>query len=124
MVAISPVLQTPSPVSVIGTVGLFALFLSLTAHLAARNVLGDVTPTKALGVGVGPAVIAVLSVLVSIPAGIGVVVALVVDGVAIHLLYDQPRRTTVYITVIHTIVTVILGSVLIGGLILVSSIPG
>jgi len=124
MVATFSLLQTPSPLSVLGTVGLLGLFLALTAHLAARNVLGDVSPSKALGVGLGPAVVSLLTQLLSIPGGIGVLVAFGVDGLAIHLLYDQPRRTTVYILVIHTIVTVILGSVLIGGLVLVSSIPG
>jgi len=41
-------LQTVTPVSVLGTIVLFALFLSVTAHLAARNVLGDVDPRRAL----------------------------------------------------------------------------
>lgn len=119
----TPVVQTPTPLSVVGTVGLLALFLALTAHLAARNVLGDVSASKALGVGIGPALVSVGTQLVSAPGGLGVVVALVVDGVAIHLLYDQPQRTSAYIMAVHIIISVILGTVLIGGLILVATLP-
>jgi hypothetical protein len=114
----------PSPLAVIGTVGLLALFLAVTAHLAARNVVGDVSASKALGVGLGPAAISLLTTLLDIPGGIGVIVALAVDGMAIHYLYDQPRRISLRITVTHAIVTVLLGTVLIGGLILAMSVPG
>jgi hypothetical protein len=125
LVSTPVVVQTaPSPLSVIGTVGLLAVFLAVTAHLAARSVLGDVSPSKALGVGLGPALVSVVTQLVSAPGGIGVIIALAVDGIAIHLLYDQPRRTSVYITAVHTIISVILGTVVIGGLILVATLPG
>jgi hypothetical protein len=119
-----PLQAPPSPLAVIGTVGLLALFFALTAHLAARNVVGDVSAAKALGVGLGPAVVSLLTTLLGIPGGIGVIVALAVDGMAIHYLYDQPRRTSLRITVTHAIVTVLLGTVLIGGLILAMSVPG
>jgi len=119
-----PLQTSPNPLAAVGTVGLLALFLAATAHLAARNVLGEVSPIKALGVGMGPALVSMLTALLSIPGGVGVLVALAVDGLAIHLFYEQPRRTSVYITIIHTIVSVILGTVLIGGLILVASLPG
>ena len=116
--------QTPPATAVLGTVGLLALFLAATAHLAARNVLGDVAPSKALAVGLGPALVSVGTELLSIPGGLGVLFALVVDGVVIHLLYGQPRRTTAYITAIHVIITILLGSVLVGGLIVLASLPG
>jgi len=116
--------QSPPPTAVLGTVGLLALFLSVTAHLAARNVLGDVPPSKALGVGIGPAIVSVGTELLSIPGGLGVLVALVVDAAAIHLLYGQPRRTTAYITAIHAVITILLGSVLVGGLVVLASLPG
>ena len=119
-----PLQTTPTPIAVLGTVGLLALFLAVTAHLAARNVLGDVAPSKALGVGIGPALVSVGTELLGVPGGGGVLVALGVDVVAIHLLYGQPRRTTAYITAIHAIITVLLGSVLIGGLIVLASLPG
>ena len=124
LVVTAGVAQTPSPIAVLGTVGLLALFLAATAHLAARNVLGDVAPSKALGVAIGPALVSVGTELLGVPGGLGVLVALVVDGVAIHLLYGQPRRISAYITVIHVIVTILLGSVLVGGLIVLGSLPG
>ena len=124
MVATHALQATPGPIAVVGTVGLMGLFLTVTAHLAARNVLGDVSPVKALGVGFGPAVVSLLTQLSPIPGGLGVLAALAVDGVVIHLLYDQSRRTTVRITAIHAIISVLLGTVIIGGLILASSVPG
>ena len=54
-------LQTVTPITVLGTTLLFALFLSVTAHLAARNVLGDVDPRRALYVGPLPAVIGIVA---------------------------------------------------------------
>jgi len=124
MVATHALQTTSGPIAVVGTVGLLGLFLTVTAHLAARNVLGDVSPVKALGVGFGPAVVSLLTQLSPIPGGVGVLAALVVDGLVIHILYDQPRRTTVRITAVHAIISVILGTVLIGGLILATSVPG
>jgi len=119
------VLQAPpSPISVLGTVGLLALFLSITAHLAARNVLGDVSPTKALGVGAAPAAVSVATPLLSLPGVAGIFAAIVVDGVAIKLVYDQPRRVTLSLLAVHAIVSVLLGTVLFGGLILLSTVPG
>lgn len=121
----SLILQAPpSPIAVLGTVGLLALFLSLTAHLAARNVIGDVDPIKALGVGVVPAVVSLATQLLNLPSGIGVAVALLLDGVAIHYLYDQPRRISIYTTAIHVIITIILGVVIGGIIILVGTTPG
>ncbi|MFC7043457.1 DUF7473 family protein [Halonotius sp. GCM10025705] len=118
-------LQTsPSPTAVLGTVGLLALFLSVTAHLAARNVLGEVAVVKSLGVGVGPAVVSTVTTLLSLPGPLGILLALAVDAGAIHLLYRQPRRTTALITAIHAIITVILGTVVGGAVILYLSAPG
>ena len=114
----------PSPMAVLGTVGLLALFLSITAHLAARNVLGDVAVVKALGVGVGPAVVSTGTALLSLPGVLGVFVAFAVDAVAIQLLYQQSRRTTGLITAIHAVITVILGTVVGGVVILYVSAPG
>ncbi len=115
---------TPPPTAVLGTVSLLALFLAATAHLAARNVLGDVAPSKALVVGIGPALVSVGTELLGVPGGLGVLLALVIDGGAIHLLYGQERRTTVYITAIHVVITILLGSVLVGGLVVLASLPG
>ncbi|XVH32927.1 DUF7473 family protein [Haloferacaceae archaeon DSL9] len=112
-----------SPLAIAGTLGSLAVFLSLTAHIAARNVLGDVGPSKALGVGLLPAVVAVLTVLFSLPAALGILVAVLLDGLAIHALYGQRPRLSAYITFIHIIVSILLGTVLIGTLLLVFSAP-
>lgn len=123
--AVGVIAQTETgALAIAGTVGLLALFLSLTAHLAARNVLGDVPVVAALGVGVGPAIVSVATPLLSVPGGVGVALALAVDAGAIHALYGQPRRTSAYVTAIHVIVTVILGSVLFGLAVLLVSVPG
>ena len=115
--------SSPSVVAALGTVGLLALFLSVTAHLAARNVLGDVAIVKALGVGIGPAVVSLATQLLSLPSGLGVAVAIAVDGTAIKLLYDQSPRTTAYITLIHAVITIILGAVLGGAVALFVTAP-
>ena len=114
---------SPSPTAVLGTVGLLAIFLSVTAHLAARNVLGDVAAIKALGVGVGPASISAVTRLLSLSSALGVGLAIAVDAGAIYLLYRQPRRTTLLITAIHAVITVILGVVVGGAVILYLSAP-
>jgi len=117
-------LQTVSPVAVLGTTVLFALFLSLTAHLAARNVLGDVDPRRALYVGPLPAVIGVVGGAFSLPEALIVPVALVVDGVMFGWSYEQPRRIVVGMTVIHAVITTLLGLVLLGVLVLFAARPG
>ena len=117
-------LQTVSPVAVLGTTVLFALFLSLTAHLAARNVLGDVDPRRALYVGPLPAVIGVVGGAFSLPGALIVPVALVVDGVMFRWSYEQPRRIVVGMTVIHAVVTTLIGLVLLGVLVLFAARPG
>ena len=78
---------------------------------------------RRLGVGIGPAIISTVTTLLSLPSVLGVGLALAVDAGAIHLLYRQPRRTTALITAIHAIVTVILGAVVGGAVILYLSAP-
>lgn len=112
-----------APLAVVGTVALFALFLSLTAHIAARNVLGDVAARRALLVGPVPAVVAVVATTFGVFPALGVVVALALDAVAVHLVYAQPPRLTAYVTAIHVVVSVILGAVLFSLLALFSSAP-
>lgn len=113
-----------NPVAVAGTVGLFALFLSITAHIAARNVLGDVEVKKAFVVGPLPAAIAVVSTAFGLSPFLAVAVAIVVDAVAISLLYKRSRRLTAYITAIHIVVSIILGAVLFALIFLIGSAPG
>ncbi|MFW5917207.1 MAG: DUF7473 family protein [Halorubrum sp.] len=118
------ILQTVTPVSVLGTIVALALFLSLTAHLAARNVLGDVDPRRALYVGPLPAIIGVVGGAFSVPEALLVPVALVVDGVMFAWSYDRPRRLVIGMTVIHAVITTLLGIVLLGITVLFASMPG
>lgn len=113
-----------SPVAIAGTAGLLALFLSITAHIAARNVLGDVEVKKAFIVGPLPAAIAVVSAALGVNPFLAIFVALVVDAVAISLLYGRSYRLTAYVTGIHVVVSIILGSVLFALVFLLGTAPG
>ncbi|WP_058367624.1 DUF7473 family protein [Haloparvum sedimenti] len=112
------------PLSVLGTFLGIAAFLTLTAHLAARNVLGDVSPRRALGVGPVPAVVAVASGALSLPAALTLPAAVLLDWFAIRWRYEVEGRTTTLITVIHFTVSVLIGLVLVAAAVLLSSRPG
>jgi hypothetical protein len=134
-------------VASVGTFLLLAVFLSVTAFLAARNVLGDAPPTRALLVGPVPAVVAFVFrvldtvvlpdamtlggsfVTVTVPTETAVpltalVVAVVLDVAAIAYAYDVEWRLAGYVGFIHLVITVILGTALGGMLFLLSSAPG
>ncbi|MUW16048.1 hypothetical protein GJ633_16740 [Halorubrum sp. CBA1125] len=117
-------LQTVTPVSVLGTILVFALFLSATAHLAARNVLGDVDPRRALYVGPMPAVLGVVGGALSVSEAVLVPAALLVDGAMFAWSYDQPRRIAIGMTLIHAVITTLVGIVLLGVTVLIASMPG
>ncbi|WP_049937548.1 DUF7473 family protein [Haloplanus natans] len=113
-----------SPLAVAGTAALFALFLTLTAHLAARNVLGDVPVRNAFLVGPFPAAIAVVAAALELPSIPALLVALAVDAVLIKYVYDIDRRLTAGVTAIHAVVSIILGSMIFSLYVLVLSAPG
>ena len=115
--------QAP-PLAVAGTVALLALFLSLTAHLAARNVLGDVPIRNGFLVGPLPAAIAVIAAALELPSLPAVAVALAVDTLVIHYVYDLDRRLTAGVTLIHAVVSIILGAIVFSLYVLVRSAPG
>jgi hypothetical protein len=115
---------TPSPLAIAGTVWLFALFLSITAHIAARNVLGDVAVRKAFAVGPVPAAVGVLAATFGVNPFLALGVAVVLDGLLIAALYGAGRRLSAYITFIHVVVSIILGTVLFGLFVLIQSAPG
>lgn len=82
--------------------GMFLLttaFYALTAHVAARYVLGDVPITSALLVGPVPAI--VLLALLEFQPLLAVVLAFVADFVAIKLVYDIPPLRAGLVTVVH-----------------------
>ncbi|GAB3320982.1 hypothetical protein EI982_13795 [Haloplanus rallus] len=112
------------PLAVAGTVALFALFLSVTAHIAARNVLGDVPIKNAFLIGPVPAAVAVVAAALELPSIPAVLVALGLDAVLVHYVYDLDRRLTAGVTAIHAVVSVILGSVVFSLYVLVRSAPG
>lgn len=116
--------STATAVAVAGTAALLALFLSLTAHLAARNVLGDVPVRNAFLVGPLPAAIAVAAGALDLPSLPAIAVALVVDALLIGYVYDLDRRLTAAVTAIHAVISVILGSILFSLYILIRSAPG
>jgi hypothetical protein len=112
------------PVAVAGTFLSFALFLSLTAHIAARNVLGDVPARKAFAVGPWPAAVAVVFTALSWPSAVAVALAVALDGLAVDRVYRPGRRLSLYVTFIHAVVSVLLGAVIVAGFLLLGTAPG
>lgn len=115
--------SSATPLAIAGTAALFALFLSVTAHVAARNVLGDVDPRRALLVGPVPAVVAVGSTALNVHPALAIALAIALDAGAIAYAYGRSRRLTAYVTFIHLVVTVLLGTVLFALAILLSTAP-
>jgi hypothetical protein len=111
-------------VSVIGTYLLFALFLSFTAFLAARNVLGDVPWRRYLVVGPPLAAIAFLGATFGLNSFLALLAALLVDAGLVARLHAIRPRLVVAITVIHFVVSVLLGAVVFGVVTLVGTMPG
>ncbi|WP_416838318.1 hypothetical protein [Haloferax sp. DFSO52] len=109
--------------AVAGTFALFALFLSLTAHIAARNVLGDVEVKKAFAVGPVPAAIAVVFTTFGWNSFLALGLAIALDFVLVRYLYGQDARLSAYIVFIHFVVTIILGTIVFGLLVLLTSAP-
>jgi hypothetical protein len=113
-----------NPAQVAGTFVLFALFFTLTAHLAARNVLGDVEVKNAFAVG--PVIPAISFVFVSLgwPGLLAIPLALVADGLLFRYLYREPPRVAAYVTFIHVVVSIIIGVIVFGLLAIIRSAPG
>ena len=118
------VLQTSAgPVAVAGTFLSLALFLSVTAHVAARNVLGDVPVRLGLTVGPGPAAVAVVGAALSLPAAATVPLAVALDALLVRRAYGLGRRLLAFVTLIHAVVSVILGAILVAGFFLLRTAP-
>jgi hypothetical protein len=95
------------PLAILGTVLLAALFYGVTAHLAARYVLGSVPPVPAAGVGVVLAGTALL--LRSFGPAPVIVVSLAMDVIAIKRFYALDWRPTAVVTLAHYALSAILG---------------
>ncbi|RBI63490.1 hypothetical protein DMJ13_02840 [halophilic archaeon] len=114
-----PLLGELTPI--VGTYLLLAGFLTLTGHIAARNVLGDVPFTRALAVGPALAILPFLLQRYFPPLVVFIAVAL--DATVFHLVYRLKWRTAGFVTFIHVTVTVLAGIVIGGILYLASTAP-
>lgn len=119
-----PVALQSGTLTVLATYALFALFLSLTAFLAARNVLGDAPRRPALVVGPLLAAIAFLATTFQVNSFLALAAALGADLVLVRLLYDLRGRLAAYVVLIHFVVSVLLGALVFGVVTLLSSVPG
>ncbi|MFC6837125.1 DUF7473 family protein [Halomarina ordinaria] len=123
----APVLQdvvptAGGPLAVLGTFVVLTLLFALTAHIAARYVLGDVPYSRALLVGPVPAGVTLL--LQQYPTWAMILVGLVGDFLAIRLVYRVRAKLGTLITVVHYAVTVILSLTVTNLLFILSSAPG
>ena len=110
--------------TVVGTFLLFSLFLSLTAFIAARNVLGDVPWRRYLLVGPPVAALAFLGTAFDLNPVLVALAALLVDAGLLVRLHDVRPRLQAGIVFVHVIVTVLLGVVLGGLVLLLGTAPG
>jgi len=100
------------------------VLLSLTAFIAARNVLGDVPWRRYLLIGPPVAAIAFLGTAFDLNPVLVTVAAILVDAGLLVRLHDVRRRLQAAIVFIHIIVTLLFGVVLGGLIILVGTAPG
>ncbi len=110
-----------SPLAYVGTFLLAAVVYSLTAHIAARNVLGDVPLKRALMVGPVPAAV---SLLLQQYGALAFFLAIAVDFVVIRYVYRLKLRTTALVTLIHIVVSILLLIVVLSAYRLAQTAPG
>ena len=113
---------TGPAVAVAGTFLLAATFYALTAHVAARWVLGSVPFGPAVGVGVALAAVAFL-LRAAGPAPV-IAVSLAVDAAAIRGLYGLDWRPTAMVALAHYTVAAIVGLTLFNLVRLLGTAPG
>lgn len=94
-------------VALVGTFLLAVLFYGVTAHVAARYVLGDVPLARAFAVGLVPAVIAFA--LQAYGPALVIAVSAAADFFAIKAVYRLRYRTTVVVTLAHYTVSALVG---------------
>jgi hypothetical protein len=109
------------PLAVVGTFLLATAFYALTAHIAARYVLGSVPIRPAAGVGVVLAGVAL--VLRSFGPATVIAVSLAADVAAINRLYGVDWRPTLLVAVVHYTVSALLGLTLFNLLRLLATAP-
>ena len=116
-------LQTGTTASVLATYVLFAAFLSFTAFIAARNLLGDVSLRRHALVGPPLAAIGFLAATFEFSPFLALAAAVAVDAAAFRYLHDLDRKLLAGGVLIHFVVSVLLGAVLFGVVVLVSTAP-
>jgi hypothetical protein len=94
-------------VALVGTFLLAALFYAVTAHIAARYVLGDVPIPRAFAVGVVPAIISFA--LQAYGPGVVILVSATADFFAIRGVYRLKYKTAVLVTLAHYTVSALVG---------------
>lgn len=94
------------PLAFVGTFILLSILFAVTAHIAARYVLGDVPVTRALLVGPVPAGITLL--LQEYSPAIMLLVGLTGDWLVIWRVYQVQPRQVFLITAVHYAVSVLL----------------
>jgi len=105
----------------VGTFVVSVLFFSLTAHVAARYVLGDVPIRRALLVGLVPAL--TTTVLIRYPPIVIIALTVVCDFLAIQTVYRLAYRTTALVTGAHFTLTVLTSLVVAYALAIFSTAP-
>lgn len=120
----APVALQTSTLTILATYALFAFFLSLTAFLAARNVIGSASKRAALVVGPPLAAIAFLATTFELNPFLALAAALGIDFGLVSYAYDLRRTLAAYVVIIHFVVSVLLGAILFGIVVLLGSMPG
>lgn len=110
-----------SVVALVGTFLLAVLFYGVTAHVAARYVLGDVPVLRALVVGFVPAVVAFA--LQAYHPGIIILVSAVADFLAIRAVYRLQYRTAGLVAAAHYTVSALAGITIFNLVRLLSTAP-
>ena len=109
-------------IAIVGTFLMTLVFYSITAHVAARYVLGDVPIKLAFVVGLVPALI---SFLLQQYGGVVVILfAAAADLVAIQAVYRLKYRTAGMVAVVHYTVAVLLGLAIFNLVRLLATAPG
>lgn len=110
------------PQAYLGTFLLAAAFYAVTAHIAARYVLGSVPVRRAVIVGTVPAALGLL--LQQYGPALVIVVSLLADYVAIRFTYRLSLRLAAAVSVVHYTVSAILGITLFNLVRLIGTMPG
>ena len=108
-------------VALVGTFLLAVLFYGVTAHIAARYVLGDVPLVRAFAVGVVPAIIAFA--LQAYGPAVVIALSAAADFFAFKAIYRLRYRTTVVVTLAHYTVSALVGITIFNLVRLLSTAP-